>query len=239
MAHKNCMRVRIADPKTNSPLEADETIVAVVVFVAISFTAFIIIFVIADEVKRLEDPSEQRTGPGRTNMEEGPGIDVFVRNSSTFGVETALSLRLVVIEATEGRSLGGRNDGREEGEKGEPHFPKFPGNNHDSNKDLTDDDYDQNGSAAAENERLRMIEQSESHKGSQENLATSNLQKTGRRAVQRIDDLFDCLTFFEVWPSSGTVTNDGFSPLQLASLIDLHHPDTRDSKPLPGRAPPL
>ena len=125
-------------------MEADETIVAVVVFVAISLTAFIIIFVVADVVKRLEDPSEQRTGPGRTHMEEGPRIDVFVRSSSTFGVETALSLRLVVIEAAEGRSLGGRNDGREEGEKGEPHFPKVPGNRHDDN--------DRTG-AAAENDR--------------------------------------------------------------------------------------
>ena len=76
MAHKNRIRVRIADPKTNSPLEADETISAVLVPVAISLAEIILIAIVAAKVERLEDPREQwQIGRAGMGLEEGAGID--------------------------------------------------------------------------------------------------------------------------------------------------------------------
>ena len=107
--------------KINSPLEAFETFSAVIVVVAISLTAFILIFVVFI-VKCFEDPREQwQIGLAGTSMEKWSGIDVStialllrrgIRGNATFGVEIFLFLHLV-DEAAEGRTLGDRKDGSE------------------------------------------------------------------------------------------------------------------------------
>ena len=110
-------------------METFETFVTVIVVVTISLAEAILTDAGAI-VKRLEGPREQRQiGLAGTFMEKGPGIYVLgipllplifgstIHTSSTFGVEIVLSLNLV-DEAAEGRSLGDRNDGRVEGEKG-------------------------------------------------------------------------------------------------------------------------
>jgi len=57
-------------------LEADETISAVLVPVAISLAEIILIAVVAAKVERLEDPREQwQIGRAGMGLEEGAGID--------------------------------------------------------------------------------------------------------------------------------------------------------------------
>ena len=77
VAHVKRMRARerIAQ-RANSPLEADETISAVPVLVAISLAEIILIAVVAAKVERLEDPREQwQIGLAGMSLEEGAGID--------------------------------------------------------------------------------------------------------------------------------------------------------------------
>ena len=57
-------------------MEADETISAVLVQVAISLAEIILIAVVAAKVERLEDPREQwLIGLAGVGLEEGAGID--------------------------------------------------------------------------------------------------------------------------------------------------------------------
>ena len=92
----------------NSPLEAFETIIAVAVFVAISLTEVILIFVLFI-VKCGEDSREQwQIGLAGTSMEKWSGLDV-----SAIILLLRWGFLHLVDEAAEGRTLGDRNGGSE------------------------------------------------------------------------------------------------------------------------------